>query len=135
MPPPALNLSGLWQGRFSYPRGRPPTSFVADLAETDCWIVGLTEEIAAVGDARGRKISASLQGRRTGRSVTWLKLYDASSRNYDTVHYAGEVSNDGSEIAGRWTIPGGWSGTFLMIRSARADLAATRETVEQIGRF
>ena len=127
----ALNLSGQWQGRFRYPRLHPPTSFVADLAETDGWLVGVTEEIAVVGNERGCKITASLQGHRTGRSFTWLKLYNASSRTYDAVQYVGEVSSDGSEIAGRWTVPGSWSGTFLMIRARGAERTATRETAEQ----
>jgi hypothetical protein len=128
----ALNLSGMWRGLYNYPRAQPSVHFTADLAETDSWLVGMTEETASAGDVRGCKISATLQGRRSGASVTWLKLYDGSSRNYDSVHYTGVVNADGTEIEGRWTIPGIWSGTFLMIRSRGAVLATARETTEQI---
>ena len=48
------------------------------------------------GDARGLTITATLQGRRTGRSVTWLKIYDGSFRLYDSVQYAGDINGDGS---------------------------------------
>jgi len=127
-----LNLSGVWLGRYGYPRGRPPVSFTAKLTETDTWLVGSTEEKASVGKARGRTIGATLQGRRTGRSVTFLKLYDVFDGAHDSVHYLGEVASDGSEIHGRWTISERWSGPFVMVRSGRNVETLTRVTAEQV---
>ena len=128
----AWNLSGIWQGEFSYPRNRPAIAFRATLTESSSWIHGVTEEKGAVGEARGLTISATLQGRRSGREVTWLKLYDASYRGYDAVQYGGEINEDGTEILGRWTIHGNWSGRFLMVR-AKANIAArSREAVESL---
>ena len=67
----SLNLSGLWQGRYAYPRGQPPVSFAATLTEIDGWLSGSIEERALVGRS-AVTLTAALQGRRTGYSVTWL---------------------------------------------------------------
>jgi hypothetical protein len=127
-----LDLSGVWQGVYSYPGRRDPVAFVATLDESQSWLTGATEETGDTGDARGVTISATLQGRRTGSAVTWLKLYDRASRVYDAVHYEGDVSADGREIHGRWTISGSWSGTFLMIRAGGDAVALMRETAERV---
>ena len=117
---PALrgeDLSGPWDGLYSYPRTLAPVSFVADLKETGGWLTGTTGEAAASGSATGQNLSATLQGRRSGSFVKFLKLYDGSVPGFDSVAYEGNVSADGTEIDGRWTAIGNWSGTFLMIRS------------------
>ena len=75
----------------------------------------------------GRTLTASLQGRRSGRSITMLKIYHGASAYYDSVHYAGALNEDGAEINGTWRVPGGWSGTFMMVRSRTVKTAATRE--------
>ncbi len=129
-----LDLSGVWQGVYSYPVSRKPVSFVATLSETGGWLTGATEETGTVGDARGLTISATLQGRRTGRSVTFLKTYDGAYRGYDSVQYTGEVNEDGIEIEGRWTVRSNWSGTFLMIRSSGPPVASVAERSEEVER-
>lgn len=128
-----LNLSGVWQGLFSYPdgRNRDPVSFVATLAELDGWIDGTTEEPGATAETSGLALRATIQGRRTGRTLTFLKLYDGRPRGYDTVTYQGAINDDASEIEGRWSIPGNWSGSFLMIRSSRPEVALEREAAEE----
>jgi hypothetical protein len=128
----ALDLTGVWNGLYSYPRAKEPVSFLATLAETDTWLSGVTEEIASAGTMRGQTITATLQGRRTAHAVTFLKTYDDLPHGYDTVHYTGDVNDDGSEIEGRWTIPGVWSGKFLLIRANRRAIALTRDVAEQV---
>ena len=127
---PARDLSGVWHGQYSYPRSKAPVAFAATLTESGSWLHGMTQETGTAGNARGLNIQAALQGRRTGRCVTWLKIYDGSCRYYDTVHYAGDVNIDRTEIEGSWTIPGVWSGRFLMIRSGARAAAGARETAE-----
>ena len=127
-----LDLSGAWQGLYSYPVKQPSVPFTATLDEALGWLTGRTEETGSIGDARGLTISATLQGRRTGRSVTFLKTYDGAYRGYDSVRYEGAVNEEGTEIDGRWSIAGVWSGSFLMIRSGSAGFALTRETAEQV---
>jgi hypothetical protein len=134
MPPEAenLNLIGVRSGLYSYPHGGHPVAFAATLTEISGWLSGTMEEVATAGPARGRTIRATLQGRRTGGSVTFLKSYDDLPPGYDTVHYAGEVNHDATEIDGRWTIPGSWSGTFLMIRPRRMGLELATDIAERM---
>ncbi len=123
------NLSGIWNGLYSYPRTRPPVHFVAELSELDGWLSGVIEERSDDDDDAGGMIGATLQGRRTGRTVTFLKTYDRMTRLRDAVQYQGEVNGDGTEIEGRWTTVG-WSGAFLMIRSGAGEEARTRSVLE-----
>ena len=104
-----------------------PLSFTAELAQHAQWLTGRTAELGRSGDARGLTISASLQGRRDGSHVSWLKTYDRVWRTYDAVSYEGAVNDDGTEISGRWTVPLSWSGTFLMIRQPSKQAARARE--------
>jgi hypothetical protein len=127
-----LDLTGTWHGQYTYPTAKGPVHFVASLTETAGWITGQTEEIGTAGSARGVTITATLQGRRAGDSVTFLKLYDGQFREYDTVRYAGQVNGDGTEIEGAWTVPGSWSGKFLMIRPGGVGTAIRQVTEEKV---
>jgi hypothetical protein len=127
----ALDLSGVWLGQYSFPRKLPPVAFQATIEENDSWLVGTTEEIASFGDRRGVIITATIQGRRTGTSVTWLKLYDQPPHLH-SINYAGVVSDSGDEISGRWQVPESWSGTFLMIRQGDAAVGRVREATETV---
>jgi hypothetical protein len=124
----SLDLTGSWQGQYSYTRNKAPVAFSARLNESDSWLDGVIEEIGTAGEAKGRPIAATLQGRRQGRTVTWLKLYHGSFRLYDSVQYTGEVSADGQEIEGRWTIHGNSAGRFLMVRQG-GNVAARKKRV------
>ena len=128
-----MNLSGQWQGFYSYPSRQRPVSFSATLTEAGSWLTGMTTETGTEGKARGRVLGATLQGRRTARSVTFLKLYADGFPAYDGVHYEGEVRADGTEIEGRWSIPGSWSGTFLMVRSGGHKAERRQKLAEPIG--
>jgi len=48
------------------------------------------------------------------------------------VGYAGALNEDATEIQGRWSIPGVWSGKFLMIRPEGARAALLREVFETV---
>jgi hypothetical protein len=123
------SLTGVWSGVFSYASdSRSPVSFSAKLTQKGAWIVGASEEIAELGAARGAAISATLQGRRDGVRVSWLKLYDRMLGFYNEVAYEGQINDDATEISGQWRIPGNWSGTFLMIRESSLTLARQRTT-------
>ncbi|NJM92086.1 MAG: hypothetical protein HC861_05080 [Rhodospirillaceae bacterium] len=126
-----LNLTGEWHGLYSYPVAMPSVSFVATLSDQGGWFDGTTEEIGSVGDAAGRTLTASLQGRRSGCSITMLKIYHRASVHYDSVRYAGDLNEDGSEIHGTWRVAGNWSGTFLMIRQRAVATVLSREAEER----
>ena len=126
-----LNLTGVWHGLYSYPVAMPSVSFVATLSDQGGWFDGTTEEIGSVGEAAGRTLTASVQGRRSGCSINMLKIYQAASVHYDSVRYAGDLNEDGSEINGTWHVASNWSGTFLMVRSRTEETAATKEAAER----
>jgi hypothetical protein len=111
-PADARNLTGVWQGIYSYPNSNPPVSFVATLIETASMLSGTTHE----GEGGGT-LFATLVGGRHGSVVSFVKTYDGTNPDYRRVDYEGRLSGDATEIDGRWTIPGVWSGKFLMIRA------------------
>ena len=125
-------MSGRWIGRFIYPASRPPVDFTAVLQDAGGWLTGATEEAGQRGEAAGQLLTATLQGRRDGRTVMFLKTYDATPPGYDSVQYVGELSPDGTEIDGRWTVPGGWSGDFVMVRAGHPYAAAVRAEADKV---
>lgn len=73
---------------------------------------------------------AVIDGSHEGNSLSFVKIYDDLDR--PTPHYYGIVQPGGDEIEGEWTIPGDWSGTFLMIRGAKAAQAEERKLSEKV---
>ena len=126
------DLTDTWQGRFTYPRGYDePVSFVARLQQTGEWLSGTIDEPGR-HSAVGRRLTSTISGKVTGDEVTFLKTYDAEVREYDAVHYAGRVGDGGLEISGTWSIPGSWSGGFIMIRSRGTPAAIARKATEKV---
>lgn len=123
----ADDLSGEWRGIFNYPGAAgPPTEFTATLNDVGGVLTGETAEPSLYGGT----LAARLDGRHTGSAVTFAKLYEETREGgYDSVAYEGEVDVEGLEITGRWTIPGNWSGTFIMVRDkgVEEDIEATAE--------
>jgi hypothetical protein len=109
----ADDLSGRWTGIFNYPRDLPPTGFAATVLDAGGRLSGEVAEPRY--DGRGT-LQALIDGRRDGSRVRFAKSYDGADGDYDTVRYDGTVDAEGREIAGRWDIPGAWSGTFIMVR-------------------
>ncbi len=127
--PDELDLTGAWSGLYHLPASREPVFFDAMLAEAESWLTGSTTETVTLAGRR-HVLGASLQGRRAGRLITWLKIYDGAVPGYDTVHYEGGINEDATEIEGKWSIPGNWSGKFLMIRSGGRQAARSRAALQ-----
>jgi hypothetical protein len=109
----AQDLSGEWRGVFNYPAAAgPPTEFAAALRDAGGRLSGTVSEPSINGGV----VHAIIDGRREGSAVSFSKLYDRPDEGYDMVAYQGEVTGDGLVISGRWTLPDGWSGTFIMVR-------------------
>lgn len=123
------DLTGVWNGLYSYPDGRSVT-FVATLIESGSTLTGSTHEPCVGRDCPGGTLFASLTGSRQAGAVTFRKTYEAASPRFGTVNYAGTLNTDATEIEGRWTIPGVWSGKFMMIRPLREETRA-KQTVSQ----
>jgi len=130
--PSAASLTGIWHGLYSYPIPRAPVSFVATLIETASTVSGATHERCTIGASPNEILYATLLGRRQDRAVAFVKTYDGGNPHYGTVAYEGTLSADGTEIEGRWTVPGNWSGKFLMIRSAARAEAAARTVFARV---
>jgi hypothetical protein len=126
-----LDLSGDWAGTYAYPFAKAPVPFTAKLTERDGWLSGVMEENSVIAGGPPRRRSASVEGRRVGFEVTWLKMYEDRTINHD-VDYKGVVSADGLEITGTWSIVGNWSGPFVMRRKAGAALALEREATADL---
>lgn len=131
-PSGSQSLTGLWHGRYSYPNGAPPNTFTATLSEAGGWLSGVIEERADLTPDAGQTIGAAIQGRRDGAHVHFLKTYDQVTLHRDSVVYDGALNAEGTEIAGRWTIPGNWSGEFMMVRASATPEAMAREVGERV---
>lgn len=125
------NLTGVWQGLFSYPRMYRAAGFTATLIEAGGHLTGSTTEIAVGGPRDGTAVSAFLSGRRIGSRVTFTKQYEGPEPPNHAVEYEGALAGDLMEIDGRWFIPGSWAGRFLMIRSGGRSVEEARQAFER----
>ncbi|HET9427954.1 MAG TPA: hypothetical protein VFO69_06300 [Allosphingosinicella sp.] len=126
-----LDLSGEWTGIFNYPVSEPSVAFEATIHDSSGTISGTTTEVARTAVSPAQRLDAVIDGRREGRSVQFIKMYDQTDDEYDVVQYSGSLDPEGDEIAGTWQVAG-MSGTFLMVRRSRAGTAARREAGERI---
>ena len=131
----AVDLTGVWLGLYSYPRALEPVSFVATLIETAGAISGSSHEPLKGGSFAANTAFASLSGSRNENTVAFVKTYDGGIPHNRAINYEGSATDDGAEIEGRWTIPGQWSGRFLMIRSAPKAEAVVRKKFARIEGF
>jgi hypothetical protein len=115
------DLTGVWNGLYSYPDGRS-VAFVATLIESGRTVTGSTHEPCVGRDCPARTLLASLMGSRNGSAVSFRKTYEAAGPRFGTVNYEGRLNSEATEIEGRWMIPGVWSGKFMMIRPLREAL-------------
>jgi hypothetical protein len=126
------DLSGQWAGIFNYPAEFPPNSFEATIRDSAGLITGLITQPREVFDLPGPARHAVIEGSRQGDRLAFVKIYDDLDR--PSPHYRGVIQPGGDEIEGEWTIPGDWSGTFLMIRASSAKATEERKFEEQMGR-
>lgn len=126
-------LTGVWQGRYSYPAKLPPVSFVATLIESGIYLSGSTHEEAASIGAGGYVACASLSGQSTESHVSFTKIYENVPRSEQRpIHYQGSLNAEATEISGTWTIEGVWSGSFVMIRSPGQSAKKIRQRVVSV---
>ena len=129
----ATNLTGVWHGLYTYADRPGSISFVATLIEARSHFTGSTHEPRMSRDAPSETLYATLHGHRQDRAVAFVKTYDPISPRYGTVQYDGTLSDDGTEVEGRWRLPSGRSGKFMMIRSSRSPAAHIKLVSEPIG--
>ncbi len=126
------DLSGVWHGFYNLPTGGPPTPFEATIRDAAGLLSGLTTEMGDTEDCAGQVLHAVIDGRRDGTSVRFEKRYDYLPRAHYAIRYDGVLQAGGDEIEGNWSIPGAWSGTFLMVRGAREGEAIEKRVSEEV---
>jgi hypothetical protein len=100
-----------------------PVAFTATLFEVGSTLSGSASEPCAAGPSGTLVFSVS--GDRNGSAVTFVKTYHGPNLRYrHPIHYEGTVNEDATEVEGAWTIPGNWSGRFIMMRSGGQPAAA-----------
>jgi hypothetical protein len=125
------NLTGVWQGLFTYPSLFRAGQFGATLIESSGLVSGSTSEIYPYAPRAGETVLAMLSGRRVGPSVTFTKTYEGPGEPNHAVEYEGMLTDDFMEIEGFWSIPGNWAGRFLMIRSGGRSVESARKVFER----
>lgn len=120
------SLTGVWHGLFTYPYHQDPGAFTATLLETGPFLTGTTHEDGVSDDGAPTALYALIDGEREESMVYFDKTYDSTGGWDHLVRYQGRLNADWTEIEGRWTVPGVWSGKFLMIRSGSKSLAKAR---------
>lgn len=125
-----LDLSGRWSGIYNYPAHYPPNSFEATIRDSGGVITGEISQPGEFFEPPGTCQYAVIEGSREGSTLRFVKIYDDLSR--PTPHYHGVVKPGGDEIEGEWTIPGDWSGTFLMIRGSGTGASVARRVSEKV---
>lgn len=110
-----VSIKGLWEGHFEY-FSSPDTGshpFKAKIFDKDGEISGLVIEEHSLSF---EQVRSQISGKREGRSVTFTKQYlEADEMHKAIIEYAGEVSQDGSQITGTWKLPHD-GGPFTMTR-------------------
>jgi hypothetical protein len=87
----AENLTGVWQGLFTYPRVLRAGHFSATLIETANFLSGSTSEIWAWEPRAGETVLAMVSGRRTGNTVAFTKTYEGPEEPNHSVVYVGAL--------------------------------------------
>jgi len=123
-------LSGRWIGIYNYPDGSPSVPFDAVLLKSGGLISGTIEEIDDWLDEV--HLTATVDGSREGAAVRFTKFYDSGDEGFDTVLYDGAINAEGTEIHGRWDIPGTWSGSFIMTRETGVEAGIVVEQGETV---
>lgn len=114
-----INLTGVWQGLYSYESIEEPVPFLATLLDTGTFLSGATHETCEISRRRKGSPTAIIDGTRRALQVSFTKKYDGSDGWDHAVVYDGAAAQDGTEIVGRWILPEGITGHFLMVREGR----------------
>lgn len=123
------DLTGIWQGLYSYGGLGHQVGFTATLIDSGGSLFGSTHERDP--HLAPTSLGASLSGRRLGRRVSFTKVYEAQDEHLLPIAYEGTLSGDGTEVEGTWAIRSPpLSGRFLMSRPSRR--VAKREVGETI---
>ena len=124
------DLSGTWQGLYSYRDARQPVAFVAVLIDAAGSLGGTTHERRREDEAAGGYLYATLSGLHAASTVTFVKTYDGTGGWEHSVIYEGTINEDGTEITGLWQVQDAWTGPFLMMRANNKEDSVVRRALQ-----
>jgi len=110
-------LSGLWRGRYHYPRpinGVRSVAFEMDLTFSQGRVSGFVAEPNTFGDKTSENLYATFSGTVSGNHIEWKKTYDGTGGQSHSVWYRGTLDRKNRRIEGRWEISSNWSGDFAI---------------------
>ena len=113
--PAQSELTGLWRGKYFYPRpinGVKSVAFEMDLTFSQGAVTGFVSEPNTFGDATSENLYAAFDGTVIGNKVEWKKTYDGTGGVKHSVWYRGTLDRKGRMIDGTWMIRSDWSGKF-----------------------
>lgn len=113
-------LAGSWKGTYVYAgQGRRPVEFTLAVQVRGSACRGRTEELNTFGTPSVPKLYANVECRLLAgtvpRRVVLRKVYDGTGGQSHSIDYAGDLSLDGRNITGTWTV-GAQSGRFWLSR-------------------
>ena len=109
------SLTGLWRGRYFYPRpvkGVKSVEFEMDLTFSQGRVSGFVTEPNTFGRKTSANLYANFTGAVTGNHVEWTKTYDGTAGVKHSVRYVGAIDRSRRKISGKWIIKKNWSGKF-----------------------
>lgn len=121
------DLSGVWQGKYSYAAAMRPNSFAAHLDDDDGALRGEIIEPNTITAGGPDELIAALAGSRLKRDVEFTKSY--SDVDQPALRYEGQLNAALTRIDGTWHFPSEpWvHGTFMMVRETGRGLRAARQ--------
>jgi hypothetical protein len=126
----AADLSGVWNGLYTYGAGRNE-HFVAVLIEHGDIFTGTIHETPRLF-GNGGQLNANVEGTRAEVKVSFTKTYDGTGGWSHAVSYRGDLNAEATEIEGTWRIAA-TRGTFLMVRARSAEKSVEARVEEKIG--
>ncbi len=114
-----MSLTGFWTGEYSYDEA--PTErveFQAEIKQLRAIIMGSITELNTFDPVAGQMLIGQFAGSVSHSVVSFIKHYvNSEASNSHRIKYQGQLSDDRSEIIGRWIVGDDFTGPFKMVRA------------------
>lgn len=113
-PGPRTELSGTWEGTYSYmaSSGRREVPFTLQLTARGTSLSGRITEPNTFGDRSSPNLNANVVGIQEGLRLRLVKTYDGTAGQSHSVYYESMLDPGAMTISGTWIIGDRWSGEF-----------------------
>jgi hypothetical protein len=113
-PGPRLELSGTWEGSYSYmaSSGRREVPFTLQLTQRGTSLAGRITEPNTFGERSTPNLYANVVGVQEGLRLRLVKTYDGTGGQTHSVYYESMLDPGAMTISGTWILADRWSGEF-----------------------